>query len=112
MAKWRNLPGVVHWGHHVVLPRFQGFYEGLLFFSFVVLPTHCLLDVSCLVGLTLRHFAPVCCCHQDSLTRGRLAFEQEVVRVSYSHSPRLVLHVMTYGHWFQATFEECLFKRC
>ena len=39
-------------------------------FSFVVLPTRCLLDVSCLLGLTLLPSAPVFCCHQDSLTRG------------------------------------------
>ena len=32
-----------------------------------------LLDVSCLLGLTLRHFALVCSCHRDSLTRWRLA---------------------------------------
>ena len=38
-------------------------------------PRVCLLDVSCLLGLTLRSSAPVFCCHQDSLTRGRLAFE-------------------------------------
>ena len=36
----------------------------------------CLLDVSRLLGLTLRHSAPVCCCHRDSLTRWRLAFAQ------------------------------------
>ena len=38
-------------------------------FFLVVLPTRCLLDVSCLFGLTLRPPAPVFCCHQDSLTR-------------------------------------------
>ena len=32
MAKWRNLPGVVHWGLHVVVPRVHGFYGGLLLF--------------------------------------------------------------------------------
>ena len=73
-----------------------------LFFSFVVLPTRRLLDVSCLLGLTLRPSAPVFCCHQDSLTRGRLAFEQEAVRASSFQSPRLVLHVMACGYWFQA----------
>ena len=69
--------------------------------SFLLLlscPRVCLLDVSCLLGLTLRSSAPVCCCHRDSLTRGRLAFEQEAVRVSSSHSPRLVLHVMACAH--------------
>ena len=37
MAKWRNLPGVVHRGLHVVVPRVQGFYEGLLFLFFCCL---------------------------------------------------------------------------
>ena len=50
-------------------------------YSFVVLPTRCLLDVSCLLRLTLRPSAPVCSCHRDSLTRGRLAILQEAVRV-------------------------------
>ena len=75
-------------------------------------PRVCLLDVSCLLGLTLRPSAPVCCCHWDSLTRGRLAFEQEAVRVSSSHSPRLLLHVVAGARWFQAAFEKGLFKRC
>ena len=52
---------------------------------FLSCPRVCLLDVSCLLGLTLRPSAHVCCCHRDSLTRGRLAFEQEAVRVSSSH---------------------------
>ena len=81
------------------------------FFFCVVLPTRCLLDVSRLLGLTLRPSAPVFCCHQDSLTRRRLAFEQEAVRVSSSHSPRLVLHVVACARWFQASVETCLFKR-
>ena len=55
------------------------------------------LDVSCLLGLTLRPSALFFCCHQDSLTRGRLAFEQEAVRASSFQSPRLVLHVMSCG---------------
>ena len=59
-----------------------------------VLPTCSLLHDSRLLGLTLRPSASVFCCHQDSLTRGRLAFEQEAVRVSSSHSLRLVLHVV------------------
>ena len=58
-------------------------------------PRGSLLDVSLLVGLPLRPSDPVCCCHQDSSTRGRLAFAQEAVRDSPSLSPRLVLHVMT-----------------
>ena len=85
MAKWRNLPGVAHWGLHVVLPRVHGINEGFLSLSvpFVLLscPRVCLLDASRLLGLTLRPSAPVCCCHRDSLTRGRLAIVQEAVRV-------------------------------
>ena len=53
IANWRNLPGVVHWGLHVVVPRASNFYEGLLFFLFfvVVLPTR--LSARCL--LSSRH---------------------------------------------------------
>ena len=87
MAKWRNLPGVVHWGLHVVLPRVHGINEGLLSFSvpFVLLSCSrvCLLVLSRLHGLTLRPSAPVCCCQRDSLTRGRLAIVQEAVRVFF-----------------------------
>ena len=87
MAKSRNLPGVLHWGLHVVLPRVHGIREGLLSPSvtFVLLscPRVCLLDVSRLLGLTMRPSAPVCCCHRDSLTRGRLAVVQEAVRVLF-----------------------------
>ena len=102
MAKWRNLPGprVFHWGLHVVVPRASNFYEGLLFLCFFGLlscPRVCLFDVSCLLGLTLRSSAPVCCCHQVSWARGRLAFGQEAVRVSSSISPRLVLHLVAGG---------------
>ena len=92
MAKWRNLPGVLQCGLHVVFPRVLGIKEDALSPSvtFVLLscPRVCLLDVSSLLVLTLRPSAPVCCCHRDSLTRGRLAFAQEVA------------------------FEKCLFKRC
>ena len=62
----------------------------------------CLLDVSRLLGLTLRSSVTVCCCHRDSLTRGRLALKQEAVRVSSSHSPRFDLHMMACARWFQA----------
>ena len=48
--------------------------------------------------------------HQDSLTRGRLAFAQDAERDSPS-SLRLVLHVMTCARWSPAAFEKCLFKR-
>ena len=63
--------------------RVHGIKEDLLSPSvtFVLLscPRVCLLDVSRLLGLTLRLSAPVCCCHRDSLTRGRLAVVQEAV---------------------------------
>ena len=89
MAKGRNLPGVVHQGLHVDLPRVLGVKEDLIytFITFVLFscPRVCLLDVSCLLGPALRPSAPVCCCHRDSLTRWRLALEEEAVRVS-SHS--------------------------
>ena len=51
-----------------------------LLFCLVVFPMRCLLDDSRPFGLTLRPSALVCCCHRDSLTRGRLAFAQEAVR--------------------------------
>ena len=62
-----------------------------LFVTFVLLSCSrvCLLDVSRLLRLTLRHSAPVCSCHQDSLTRWRLAFVQEAVRVVSSASSQL-----------------------
>ena len=87
MAKWRNLPGVVHWGLHVVLPSVHGINEGLLSLSVPLVllscPRVCLLDVSRLFGLKLRHFAPVWSCHRDSLTRWRLAIAQEAARVIF-----------------------------
>ena len=49
----------------------------------------CLLDVSRLLGLTLRPSALVCSCHRFSLTRWRLAFAQEAARVVPSASWRL-----------------------
>ena len=85
-------------GFHVAVLRILVLFKGWLlslFFCLVVLPTRCLLDVSRLFGLTLRPSAPVCCCHRDSLTRGRLAFAQEAVRGPPSLSPRLVVHMMT-----------------
>ena len=84
MAKWRNLPGVIHWGLYVVLPRVHGFTDfSLLLVTFLIVSCSrvCLLDVSRLLGLTLRPSAPVCCCYRDSLTRGRLAIVQEAVRI-------------------------------
>ena len=60
-----------------------------------VLHTRCLLHDSRLLGLTLRPSAPVCRCHRDSLTRGRMALAQEAVRGPPPLSPCLVLHLMT-----------------
>ena len=37
-------------------------------------------------GLALRSSASISCCHRDSLTRGRLALEQEAVRVLFCFS--------------------------
>ena len=48
MAKWRNLPRVIHWSLHVVVPRVPDFYEGLLSFFLVVLPTR--LSARCLLS--------------------------------------------------------------
>ena len=58
------------------------------FFLVVDLPTR--LSARCLLSSRpdTASSAPVCCCHRDSLTRGRLVFKQEAVRVSSSHSPR------------------------
>ena len=49
-----------------------------------------LFDASRLLGLTLRHSAPVCRCHRDSLTRWRLAFAQEAARVPSASSSHLL----------------------
>ena len=82
MAKWRNLPGVVHWGLHVVVPRASNFFEGLLvlFFLVVVLPTR--LSARCLLS-SRPDTAFIRSCLLLPLTRGRLAFEQEAVRVFF-----------------------------
>ena len=64
----------------------HGFTEDFLpFVNFMIVSCSrvCLLVVSRLLGLTLRHFAPVCSCHRDSLTRWRLAIVQEAVRVLF-----------------------------
>ena len=80
--------------------HFLVFFKWRLPFFFaclVVLPTRCLLDVYRLLGLTLRPSAPVCRCHRDSRTRGRLALAQEAVRGPPSLSPCLVLHQRTHA---------------
>ena len=76
-----------------------------------MLPTRCLLDVSRPLRLTLRPSAPVCCCHRDSLTRGRLAFAQEAVR-GLLLFPLFGSAPVGCARWFQAAGEKCLFKRC
>ena len=87
MAKWWNLPDIVHWGFHIVLPWCSWFHDrtSLLLCHFVIVSCSrvCLLVVSRLHGLTLRPFALVRGCHRDSLTRGRLASVQEAVRVFF-----------------------------
>ena len=60
-----------------------------------------LLDLSLLLFQTLQSSALVCCCHQDSSTRARLALQQEAVRVSSSHYLRLILHVVTWVRDFR-----------
>ena len=86
MAKWRNLPGVVHSGPSSCFAMWFVVSRKMFspfFVSFVTVScSHvCLLVVSRLLGPTLRPFAPVCSCHRDSLTRGRLATVLEAVRV-------------------------------
>ena len=85
--------------------RMISFLSGL-----AVLPTCFLHHDSRPFGLTLRPSVLVCCGHRVSWARGRLAFEQESVRVSFF--PRWVLYVMTDYHWFQAVIEKCLLMRC
>ena len=83
-----------------------------LFFDSIVLRV-CLLDVSRLLGLTLRPFAPVCSCLRDSLTRWRLAIVPEAVRVfSFLSLLDWSLHVMTYVWWFLTAYEEGPSTRC
>ena len=97
-SRWQS-GGVVHRGFHVVVPRVQIFCEGLLTSFLLSCPRVCQLDVSCLLGLTLRPSAPVFCCHQDSLTRGRLAIVQEAVRVLFVLGLLdWFLHVMARGY--------------
>ena len=56
-----------------------------------------LLDVSRLLGMTLRPSAPVRCCHRDSLTRGRLALAQEAARDASSSSSHLFLRLISHA---------------
>ena len=92
ISKWRNLPGVVHLGLHVVLPWcswFHGNFSLFVTFGIVSCSRVCLLVVSRLLGLTLRPFASVCSCHWDSLTRGRLAIQQIFVKHQKGDLPDL-----------------------
>ena len=79
--------------HHCLLsPHVAEDCTVFFFFKLLLVPIalvclRCsLLDVSRLLGLTLRPSAPVCCCHQDSLTRWRLVLAQEAARVASSSS--------------------------
>ena len=93
----------------------QGFAEvfspSCYFYDRIVL-TRCLLVVSRLLSLRLRHFAPLCSCHWDSLTRGRLAIVQEAVRVFFFS----VFSIGTARDGMcpvvSGSLRECLFKRC
>ena len=86
------------------------------FFVIVVLLScsrACLLDVSRLLGLTLRLSAPVCSCHRDSLTRRRLAVAQEAARVIFCvFSSVLLNHDVQCAWWFLTAYEEGPFTRC
>ena len=68
---------------HVVHGIKEVFLSFFVTFVIVACSRNCVLVVSRLLGLTLRPFAPVCSCHRDSLTRGRLAIVQEAVRVLF-----------------------------
>ena len=66
---------------HVVHGFKEDFISFFVTFVLVSCSRVCLLYVSRLLGLILRHFAPVCSCRRDSLTRWRLAIAQEAARV-------------------------------
>ena len=94
MVKWRILPGIDHCGPsllfcHDVHGLKEGFLSSLSLLRGNLAPRVCLLVVSRLHGLTLRHFAPVCSCHLDSLTSWRLVIAQEAVRVFFFSAPWL-----------------------
>ena len=74
-------------------------------------PRVCLLVVSRLLVFTLRHVAPVCSCHRDSLTRwaGNCA-RSRACAVLHSLLDWF-LHVMTCVWWFLTAYEEGLFRR-
>ena len=65
----------------------------VLLISFTLVLLSCsrvsLLDFSRLFGLTLRPLAPACSCHQNSLTRWRLALAQEAACDASSVSSQL-----------------------
>ena len=94
---------------HVV----HGFTNDLIsfFVTFVLLSCSrvCLLDVSRLLGLTLRHFAPVCSCHRDSFVRWRLAIAHEAARVIFF----CVFSTRCACAWcFLTAYEEGPYTRC
>ena len=110
MAKWRNLPGVVHWGLHVVLPRgpwFQRRFSLLLcHFCASVLLTR--LSARCLPSSW-----PDTASIRSCLYSGKLAIAQEAVRVIF-------FCVFSIGPWtrcacawwFLPADEEGPFTRC
>ena len=70
-----------------------------------------LLHDSRLLGPTLRPSAPVCRCHRDSWTRGRLALAQEAVRCPPSLSVSLFdPSPVDLCRVIQATFDEFLLR--
>ena len=91
----------------------HGFTEDFLSFVtfvFVSCSRVCLLVVSRLLGLTLRPSAPVCCCHRASLTRWRLAFQQEGLELLLLRLPICSFESQC-ASWFLTACEECPFKR-
>ena len=98
---------------HVVHASQKIFSPSLSLLCLCLAHSVCLLHVSRLLGLTLRHFAPVCSCRRVSLTRWRLAIVQEAVRFYFFL--RLLdwsLHIVTCVWWFLTAYEEGLFTRC
>ena len=63
-----------------------------------------------LLGPTLRPSAPVCRCHWDSWTRGRLALAQEAVRCPYLSVSLFDPSPVDLCNVIQATFDEFLLR--
>ena len=90
------------------------FSPSLSLFMLVSCSRACLLVVSRLLGLTLRHFAPVCSCHRDSLTHWSLSGNCARNRACSLFLSLLdwSLPMMTCVWWFLTAYEEGLFTRC